>query len=67
MGCFILEIYFQKININLNKTDFKPDWGHFVKSLRKITIMKVSAILVSIKGSNETNFNGTIAGQIIML
>ena len=32
IGSFILEISFRKININLNKTVFKPDVGQFAKS-----------------------------------
>ena len=45
---FILEISFQKININLKKTIFKPDGGPFAKS-QKHSIVSASLLSFSIK------------------
>ena len=35
IGSFILKFSFRKININLNKTVFKPDVGQFAKSQKR--------------------------------
>ena len=64
IGSFILEISFQKISINVNKTFFKPDGVNLQNHKNIVSAIPVS---FSIKRSSETKINGPIASQIIML